>query len=112
MLRILLHHVKAHCIIPLCAGFFRVAALYVPVRKSEQGFCVKAVWKPASCFVPQPVWQSPPGARQAGQNIRTIADWSSSQYNNNNAWNQNFNNGNQNYTFKYGTYSVRAVRAF
>jgi len=92
---------------PSCAGFSRVT-----VRESEQGFCVKAVWKPVGCALPQPVWQSPPGARPSGQNIRTIADWSSSQNNNNNAWNQNFNNGNQNNNNKNNTNYVRAVRGF
>jgi len=37
--------------------------------------------------------------------------WSSSEYNNFSAWNQNFNNGNQNYDYKTNTYYVRAVRA-
>jgi hypothetical protein len=36
--------------------------------------------------------------------------WSSSEYNNLFAWNQNFNNGNQYFNFKYYTYYVRAVR--
>ena len=38
--------------------------------------------------------------------------WSSSQNNNDNAWLQYFSNGNQVGIFKYGTFSVRAVRAF
>ena len=37
--------------------------------------------------------------------------WSSSEYNNNFVWNQNFYNGNQNLTNKYYTFYVRAVRA-
>ena len=90
-----------------CAGFFRVT-----VREREQGFCVKAVRKPVGCLLPQPVWQSLPDTRPSGHNIRTIADWSSSQYNNNNAWNQNFNNGNQNNNNKNNTNYVRAIRGF
>jgi len=92
---------------PLCAGISRVTAW-----ESEQGFCVKAVRKPAGGVLPGPVLESPPGARPAGQYIRTVADWSSSQNNNNNAWNQNFNNGNQNNNNKNNTNSVRAVRGF
>ena len=38
--------------------------------------------------------------------------WSSSEQLNNYAWNQNFNNGYQNYSLKNVTVSVRAVRAF
>jgi len=38
--------------------------------------------------------------------------WSSSEYNNNNAWYQNFSNGNQNNNNKNNTYRVRAVRDF
>jgi hypothetical protein len=83
---------------PSCAGFSRVK-----VWESEQGFCVKAVRKPAGCFLPQPVWESLSGVRPLGQNIRTIIDWSSSQNNINNAWNQNFNNGNQNNNNKNNT---------
>jgi len=37
--------------------------------------------------------------------------WSSTEYNNNNAWNYNFNNGNSNNNNKNNTYRVRAVRA-
>jgi hypothetical protein len=37
--------------------------------------------------------------------------WSSSEFNNYNAWYQNFFNGNQNFYYKYYTYYVRAVRA-
>ena len=107
MLRIFLLRVKMYGIMLFCAGFFRVTA-----RKSEQGFCVKAVRKPVGCFIPQPVWQSPSGTRPAGQNIRTINYWSSSQNNNNNAWNQNFNNGNRNNNNKNNTNTVRAVRGF
>ena len=57
---------------PVCAGVFHVVALVTPAWKSERGFCVKAVRKPVGCLMPRPVWQSPPGARPAGQNIRTI----------------------------------------
>jgi hypothetical protein len=96
-----------HRVKPLRAGFSRVTA-----REREQGFCVKAVRKPVGCIVPQPVQESPPGARPAGQNIRTVADWSSSQNNNNNAWNQNFSDGRQNNNNKNNTNSVRAVRGF
>jgi len=38
--------------------------------------------------------------------------WSSTEYNNNNAWNYNFNNGNSNNNNKNNTYRVRAVRDF
>jgi len=38
--------------------------------------------------------------------------WSSSEYNANNAWNQNFSNGNQNNNNKTNTYYVRCVRDF
>ena len=38
--------------------------------------------------------------------------WSSSEFDNNNAWNQNFNNGNQNDNNKNNTLRVRAVRGF
>ena len=38
--------------------------------------------------------------------------WSSSEYDNNNAWKQNFNNGNQNNNNKNNTNYVRAVRGF
>jgi hypothetical protein len=37
-------------------------------------------------------------------------NWSSSEYNNNNAWNFNFNNGNTNNNDKNNTNYVRAVR--
>jgi len=70
------------------AGFSRVTA-----REREHGFCVKAVWKPVDCFMPQSVWKYLTGIRLTDQNIYTIIYWSSSQNNNNNAWNQNFSNG-------------------
>ena len=92
---------------PSQAGFSRVTAL-----ESERGFCVKAVRKPDDCILPRPVWEPSQGGRPVGRNIRTIGDWSSSQNNNNNAWNQNFNNGNQNDNNKNNTNSVRAVRGF
>mgnify|MGYP000539303466 CR=1 FL=1 len=38
--------------------------------------------------------------------------WSSSENNSNNAWNQNFDNGNQNDNNKNNTLGVRAVRGF
>ena len=38
--------------------------------------------------------------------------WSSTENNNNNAWNQNFNNGNQNNNNKNNTNYVRAIRDF
>ncbi len=38
--------------------------------------------------------------------------WSSTEYNNNNAWKQNFDNGNQNNNNKNNTNRVRAVRGF
>jgi hypothetical protein len=38
--------------------------------------------------------------------------WSSTEYNNNNAWKQNFDNGNQNNNNKNNTNYVRAVRDF
>ena len=38
--------------------------------------------------------------------------WSSSEYDNDNAWLQNFYDGNQNDNHKHDTYNVRAVRAF
>jgi len=38
--------------------------------------------------------------------------WSSTENNNNNAWNQNFDNGNQNNNNKNNTNYVRAVRDF
>ena len=38
--------------------------------------------------------------------------WSSTEYNNNNAWKQNFDNGNQNNNNKNNTNRVRAVRDF
>ena len=92
---------------PLRAGFSRVT-----VREREQGFCVKAVRKPAGSVMPLSVWQSPPGVRPVGKNIRTVADWSSSQNNNNNAWNQNFSDGRQNNNNKNNDNNVRAVRGF
>jgi len=91
----------------LFAGFSRVT-----MWESEQGFCVKAVRKPVGCYKPQPVWKFMQNIRSAWQYIRTFADWSSSQNNNNNAWNQNFNNGNQNNNNKNNTNSVRAIRGF
>ncbi|MBC8474170.1 MAG: DUF1566 domain-containing protein [Cryomorphaceae bacterium] len=36
--------------------------------------------------------------------------WSSTENNNNNAWNQNFNNGNTNNNNKNNNFRVRAVR--
>ena len=38
--------------------------------------------------------------------------WSSTEYNNNNAWKQNFDNGNHNNNNKNNTNRVRAVRDF
>ena len=38
--------------------------------------------------------------------------WSSNEYDNYDAWDQDFTNGNQYYNFKYDNYFVRAVRAF
>ncbi len=38
--------------------------------------------------------------------------WSSTEYDNNNAWKQNFNNGNQNNNNKNNNNYVRAVRGF
>ena len=38
--------------------------------------------------------------------------WSSTENDNNNAWNQNFNNGNQNNNNKDNNKRVRAVRGF
>ena len=38
--------------------------------------------------------------------------WSSTEYNNNNAWKQNFDNGNQNNNNKNNTNYVRAIRDF
>ena len=38
--------------------------------------------------------------------------WSSTEYDNNNAWRQSFYNGVQLYNFKVNTFNVRAVRAF
>ena len=90
----------------------RVGFSRVTVRGSELGFCVKAVRKPIDCITPQSVRQTLFGIRRAGQNIRTIADWSSSQNNNNNAWAQRFSDGNQNNNNKNNTLSVRAVRGF
>jgi hypothetical protein len=91
------------------AGISSVMAL-----ESEQGFCVKAVWKPAELlFMPSAGIEKPhPDARWDEQYIRTIADWSSSENNNNNAWNQRFSDGNQNNNNKTNTNSVRAVRDF
>ena len=84
----------------------------VTVQEREQGFCVKAVRKPVGCLLFRSVWKSLSGNRSSGQDIRTIIEWSSSQNNNNNAWNQNFNNGNQNNNNKNNTNSVRAIRGF
>ena len=92
---------------PPRAGFSRAT-----VRESGQGFCVKAVRKPAGCVTPLPVQESPAGIRPPWQNIRTIADWSSSQNNINNAWIQNFSDGRQNNNNKNNTNSVRAIRGF
>jgi len=59
--------------------------------------------------------------RQKGLgNYKTTADttnwthiyWSSSQPNNYFAWYQDFSSGNQDYSLKGNTWSVRAVRAF
>jgi hypothetical protein len=98
---------------PPRAGFSRVTALKTAlVWESEQGFCVKAVRKPAGYITFLPVWESLQGVRPAGQNIRTVADWSSSQNNNNNAWIQNFSDGRQNDNNKNNTNRVRAVRGF
>jgi squalene cyclase len=82
------------------------------VQEREQGFCVKAVREPAGCIIPQPVQIFLLGGRPMEKNIRTIIDWSSSQNNNNNAWNQNFDNGNQNNNNKNNTNNVRAIRGF
>ncbi len=38
--------------------------------------------------------------------------WSSTENDNNNAWNQNFNNGNQNNNNQNNTNYVRAIRGF
>jgi hypothetical protein len=38
--------------------------------------------------------------------------WSSTEYDVDSAWNQDFYYGNQNFNYKYNTYAVRAVRAF
>jgi hypothetical protein len=83
---------------------------------SEQGFCVKAVRKPAELLLtPSPgIEKSCPGVRRNEQYIRTFADWSSSENNSNNAWNQRFSDGSQNNNNnnKSNTNSVRAVRDF
>ncbi|MDR1586440.1 MAG: hypothetical protein LBS57_03165 [Treponema sp.] len=86
----------------------------VTVLGSEQGFCVKAVRKPAELLLKPStgIGKSCPGIRRNEQYIRTFADWSSSENNNNNAWNQNFSDGNQNNNNKNNTNSVRAVRGF
>jgi hypothetical protein len=91
------------------AGISSVTAL-----GSVQGFCVKAVRKPVELlFMPSAgIGKSYPGVRRNEQYIRTFADWSSSENNNNNAWNQNFSDGNQNNNNKNNTNSVRAVRGF
>jgi hypothetical protein len=102
-----------------CAGFSRVeAALVATVRESEQGFCVKAVRKPIGCndepmfTQPQSVLESLLGIRLAGQNICTKRNWSSSENNNNNAWNQSFSTGSQNNNNKNNSNYVRAIRGF
>ena len=45
-------------------------------------------------------------------NLSNSYYWSSTEYDSNNAWYQDFNNGVQNVSFKFSTYYVRAVRAF
>jgi hypothetical protein len=81
--------------------------------ESEQGFCVKAVWEPAGRISPQLVLESLPDVHPVGRYTRTVADWSSSQNdNNNNAWSQRFSDGNQNNNNKNNEFSVRAVRGF
>jgi hypothetical protein len=89
---------------------------FVTALGSEQGFCVKAVRKPAEplSFLSTDIGKSCPGILRNEQYIRTFADWSSSENNNNNAWNQRFSDGNQNNNNnnKNNTNSVRAVRGF
>ena len=43
--------------------------------------------------------------------VRASNHWSSSEYNQNNAWNVNFNSGNVNNNNKYNTYVVRPCAA-
>ena len=47
-----------------------------------------------------------------GSGFASAYYWSSTEYNNNNAWKQNFDNGNQNNNNKNNTNRVRAVRDF
>jgi hypothetical protein len=91
------------------AGISSVTAL-----ESEQGFCVKAMRKPAELRLTPSfgIGKSCPGARRDEQYIRIFADWSSSENNSNNAWKQRFSDGNQNNNNKTNTNSVRAVRDF
>jgi len=51
-------------------------------------------------------------AANGGSAFASANYWSSTEYNNNNAWKQNFNNGNQNNNNKNNTNYVRAVRGF
>lgn len=48
----------------------------------------------------------------AGSGFASARYWSSTEYNNNDAWEQFFVNGNQSNYYKFSTYRVRAVRAF
>ena len=48
----------------------------------------------------------------SGSGFASAYYWSSTEYNNNNAWKQNFDNGNQNNNNKNNTNRVRAVRDF
>jgi hypothetical protein len=87
---------------------------FVTALESEQGFCVKAARKPEELlFMPSTgTGKTHPGERRDERYIRTIADWSSSENNTNNAWDQRFSDGNQNNNNKTNTNSVRAVRGF
>jgi hypothetical protein len=83
------------------------------VCESEQGFCVKAVWKPAAILWLS-VWEFSFWHSSGGAEYPHKKFWSSSQNDNNdnNAWNQNFDNGNQNNNNKNNDNNVRAVRGF
>jgi len=51
-------------------------------------------------------------ASNSGSNFSTNNYWSSSEYDNSNAWRRSFNFDNRNYVTKLATSNVRAIRAF
>jgi retron-type reverse transcriptase len=80
------------------------------MQESESGFCVKAARIPLDCSTSTGLGVSPERSLLGAPFSRN--HWSSSENNNNNAWNQRFSDGNQNNNNKNNENSVRAVRDF